>query len=154
MTFAKKISKLIPVMFVFLCISTPAMAVDNGNTSNTDGLDVWGIQKSDMKSSDYANVDLLTKLYSGITPLRNVSLLGIAVSFGLALVCTLVGIFLLVAMAGYGAAHPNHKRGFEIITASKTKIVALGSVFGLALFIVVMMFFVLIIFSRLNLFVS
>lgn len=123
---------------------------DKSDSSDADNMDVWGIQQSDMDFSGYVNMNLLGGIYSGITPLRNLSLISVAVSFGLALTFTIVGIFLLVLVAGYGAAHPNIKRGMEYITGSRSKIIALGGVFFLGLFMIILMFFFLYVFSRLS----
>lgn len=78
------------------------------------------------------------------------SIISIALAMGLALTFVFVGIFLLVMKAGYGAAHPNITKGWEYLSSSRGKIVALAGVFVLALFSIVTIFFALFVFSKIS----
>jgi hypothetical protein len=169
----KKIPILIGLILLISCFMPLAMAaqgdiipanksVDSSSekrdtvekkTSSSD-VDVWGIQQSDMKASDLVNIDKLTGIALGIVPLRNLSLISIAIAFILAFTSLIVGILLCAALAGYGAILPNVNESLRIITGSRSKILALGSVFFLSLFMIIMTFFFLVIFSKLDWFVA
>ncbi|MDD5536639.1 MAG: hypothetical protein PHS36_05630 [Candidatus Cloacimonetes bacterium] len=123
-------------------------SIEEKNSSNDD--DYWGIKKSDMDYTSYANIKELGGIYSGITPFRNMSMISIAISLGLALTFVLVGIFLLVMVAGYGAGHPNVEKGWKYLNSARGKIIALGGIFVLALFIIITIFFSLYVFSRIS----
>lgn len=128
---------------------------ENSNTSSdTNNIDVWGLQQSDMARVNYADISLLTRIYSGITPLRNVSLLGIAIAFGLSLTSILGGGFLLVFIAVLGGMHPNIKKGMLWISGARGRLLGIFGVFFLALFMIVLTFFFLAIFNKLSLFVA
>lgn len=123
-------------------------SIEEKNSSNDD--DYWGIKKSDMDYTSYANIKELGGIYSGITPFRNMSMISIAISLGLALTFVLVGIFLLVMVAGYGAGHPSVEKGWKYLNSARGKIIALGGIFVLALFIIITIFFSLYVFSRIS----
>lgn len=127
---------------------------DSGDSSDTDDIDVWGIQQSDVSITNYADLGFLGRIYSGVTPLRNVSLLGIAVSFGLSLTAILVGAFILVFLAGIGGIHPNTKRGMDLIHGARGRLLGIFGVFFLALFMIILAFFIMSIFQKLSLFVA
>lgn len=122
----------------------------NEYVKETSDDDYWGIKKSDMDYTSYANIKELGGIYSGITPFRNMSMISIAISLGLALTFVLVGIFLLVMVAGYGAGHPNVEKGWKYLNSARGKIIALGGIFVLALFIIITIFFSLYVFSRIS----
>lgn len=124
------------------------------DSSNSDEIDVWGIQQSDMSGANYADLGLLTRIYSGITPLRNISLLGIAIAFGLSFTSVLAAAFILVFLAAVGGLHPNVKKGMGLITGSRGRLLGVFGVFFLALFMIVLTFFFLAIFNKLSLFVA
>jgi len=127
---------------------------DDSDSSDSDNIDVWGIQLSDISGTNYADLGFLTRLYSGITPLRNVSLLGIAIAFGLSLSSILAGAFLLVFLGVIGGVHPNTTRGMKLIESSRGRLLGIFSVFFLALFLIVLTFFFLAVFQKLSLFVA
>jgi len=110
--------------------------------------DVWGIKQSDESWSDLANVNTLGGVYMGFTPFRNMSLISIAIVGGLALTFVLVGILGLLMFAGIGAAHPNVEKGWKLIRGAQGKIVAIGIVFALAFFMIILVFFTLTIFGK------
>lgn len=110
--------------------------------------DVWGIKKSDEGFADLADTNNLGGVYMGVTPLRNMSLLSVSVSAGLAITFVLVGILLLLMLGGVGAANPNIKKGWELLHGVQGKLVALGLVFVLALFMIIIVFFSLTIFGK------
>lgn len=133
--------------------SDSASSSSSDDNSKVNGLDIWGINTDNsMNTSDYANVNLITSIYSGIVPLRNLSLVAIAISFGLALTSEFVAIFLLVVISAYGAAHPNSNKGMKLISDARTKLIGVGGIFFIGLFMIILTFFFLIIFSKLSLF--
>jgi hypothetical protein len=116
------------------------------NSSDID--DVWGIQQSNSGFSDLANINKLGSVYMGMTPFRNMSIISIAIAIGLAITFVIVGIFILLGLAGVGAAHPNIKKGWDLIRGAQGKIAAIGIVFALALFIIIVVFFSITIFGK------
>lgn len=110
--------------------------------------DVWGIKQSDAGFEDLANMKTIGGVYMGVTPFKNMSLISISISAGLAITFVLVGIFILVMLAGVGGAHPNVDKGWKMLRGAQGKIVALGIVVSLALFIIILIFFTLTIFGK------
>lgn len=110
--------------------------------------DVWGIKQSDAGFGDLANINTLGGVYMGMTPFKNMSLISISVAAGLALTFVLVGLFILLGLAGVGAGHPNVKKGWDLIRGAQGKIVAIGVVVALALFIIIVIFFSITIFGK------
>lgn len=110
--------------------------------------DVWGIKKSDEGWSDLVDINSLGGVYMGITPFRNASLISISIMGGSALTFIIVGIFGLLIWAGIGAAHPNIKKGWDMIRGAQGKIAAIGVVFALAFFMIILIFFTLSIFGK------
>lgn len=134
---------------------------DNSDSSSNDtksdnagNIDVWGIQQNSMSLTNYADLVFLGRIYSGITPLRNVSILGVAVSFGLSFTVILAGAFILVFLAGVGGIHPNTKRGMDMISGARGRLLAIFGVFFLALLLIVLTFFFLAVFQKISLFVA
>jgi len=119
--------------------------------SSSGELDIWGIQDSDLDFSDMADVKTMGNVYTGIVPLRNMSFLVVAISGGLAITAVLVGIFILMMLAGYGAAHPNIEKGWKYLHGSQGKIVAVAGCFVLGLFMITLVFFSLYVFSQISL---
>lgn len=109
---------------------------------------IWGIKQSDAGFADLANINTLGGVYMGVTPLKNMSLLSVSVSAGLAITFILVGILLLLMLGGVGAANPNIKKGWDLLRGVQGKLVALGLVFVLALFMIIIVFFSLTIFGK------
>jgi len=167
------IKRIFAICFVLALITMPAVMAATGEdgvtikkadgSNTTDGItknddddskmsddDVWGIKQSDMDFSDLANIKTLGGVYTGITPLRNMSLISVAVAAGLAITAVLVGIFILMMLGGYGAAHPNIEKGWKYIRSSQGKMVAVGGIFVLALFMITIVFFSLYVFSRIE----
>jgi hypothetical protein len=120
----------------------------NSETGSSDINGVWGIQQSDAGWSDLVNINTLGGVYMGFTPFRNMSLISISIAGGLALTFLIVGIFGLLIWAGIGAAHPNIRRGRDMIRGAQGKIVALGIIFALAFFMIIVIFFTLSIFGK------
>lgn len=116
------------------------------STSSED--EVWGIKQSGASFSDLANINTLGGVYMGMTPFKNMSLISISVAAGLALTFVIVGIFVLLGLAGVGAGHPNVKKGWELLRGAQGKIAAIGLVFALALFIIIVIFFSITIFGK------
>jgi len=168
-----KVRQIIILLCLFAYLMMPAMAAtgedgvtikkaDGSNT--TDGItkndddddsktsddDVWGIKQSDMDFSDIANIKTLGGVYLGITPLKNMSLLSVSVAAGLAITAVLVGIFILLMIGGYGAANPNIEKGWKYLRGAQGKIIAVGGIFILALFMITIVFFSLYIFSKIE----
>jgi len=123
---------------------------DDDDDSKTSDDDVWGIKQSDMDFSDIANIKTLGGVYLGITPLKNMSLLSVSVAAGLAITAVLVGIFILLMIGGYGAANPNIEKGWKYLRGAQGKIIAVGGIFILALFMITIVFFSLYIFSKIE----
>jgi hypothetical protein len=124
-------------------------ATNNDNKkSESDIDDVWGIQQSNAGFSDLANINTLGGVYMGMTPFRNMSIISISIAAGLALTFVLVGIFILLMLAGFGAGHPNVKKGWDLLRGAQGKIAAIGLVFALALFIIIVIFFSITIFGK------
>lgn len=169
------LKQILVLVCIFVYLSVPAMAAPTGEegvkiipkngTSTTDGiqkvdsnkdssksddLDIWGIQNSDMDFSDIADIGVMGRVYTGITPLRNASFISVSISGGLAITAVIVGIFLVVLVAGYGMGHPNIKKGWEYLHGAQGKLVAIGGIFVLALFMITIVFFSLYIFSQIN----
>jgi hypothetical protein len=115
-------------------------------TSSED--EVWGIKQSGASFSDLANINTLGGVYMGMTPFKNMSLISISVAAGLALTFVIVGIFVLLGLAGVGAGHPNVKKGWDLLRGAQGKIAAIGLVFALALFIIIVIFFSITIFGK------
>jgi hypothetical protein len=121
---------------------------DDDKKSESDIDNVWGIQQSDAGWTSLVNINTLGGVYMGFTPFRNMSLISIAIAGGLALTFLIVGIFGLLIWAGLGAAHPNIRRGWDMIRGAQGKIVALGIIFALAFFMIIVIFFTLSIFGK------
>jgi len=122
---------------------------DREEEDDSDGIgDVWGIKQSDDSLADLANINTIGGVYMGFTPFRNMSLISISISAGLALTFVICGIFLLLMLAGIGAGNPNVKKGWELIRGAQGKIVGVGLVFALALFMIILVFFSLTIFGK------
>lgn len=117
-------------------------------SGSSDVGDVWGIQQSDAGFETLADMKTLGGVYMGMTPFKNMSIISIAISSGLALTFLIVGIFILIMLAGFGAAHPNAKKGWDLLRGAQGKIAALGLVFALALFVIIVIFFTLTIFGK------
>jgi hypothetical protein len=130
--------------------NTNQISNDNNkkSESGSSGDDVWGIKQSDAGFDSLANINTLGGVYMGMTPFRNMSLISISVSAGLALTFVIVGIFILLMLAGFGAGHPNVKKGWELLRGAQGKIAAIGLVFALALFVIIIIFFSLTIFGK------
>ena len=126
---------------------------DDSDSSDSDGIDVWGIQQSDISVTNYADLGFLGRIYSGVTPLRNVSFLGIAVAFGLALTSVIGGAFVLSFIAGIGGLHPNTKKGMDMIHGARGRLFGIFGVFFIALFLIVLTFFFIAVFQKISLFV-
>ena len=167
------IKRIFAICFVLALITMPAVMAATGEdgvtikkadgSNTTDGItknddddsktsddDVWGIKQSDMDFSDIANIKTLGGVYLGITPLKNMSLLSVSVAAGLAITAVLVGIFILLMIGGYGAANPNIEKGWKYLRGAQGKIIAVGGIFILALFMITIVFFSLYIFSKIE----
>lgn len=125
------------------------VSTEKEEEKNTESdTDVWGIQQSDMGFESLVNLKTLGNVYMGITPFRNMSIISISISAGLALTFVIVGIFILLMLAGVGAGHPNVTKGWNLLRGAQGKIAAVGLIFGLALFIIIVVFFTLTIFGK------
>lgn len=129
--------------------TSPAKDTDKEESEDSeDSGDVWGIKQSDAGFESLVNLKTLGGVYMGITPFKNMSLISIAVSGGLAITFLIVGIFILLMLAGVGAGHPNAEKGWKLLRGSQGKIAAIGLVFALALFVIITLFFTLTIFGK------
>jgi hypothetical protein len=134
-------------------VSTATESNGDSNTGSSD-LDVWGIQQSNVDPTKIVDTTYLMQLAWGIVPLRNISLLGVAIAFMLALCSTVIGVFLLIALAGYYASHTNAKKSMDGLKHVQSKLVLVIGIFGMGLFFIVMVFFFLYVFSKIQLFVK
>lgn len=110
--------------------------------------DVWGIKQSDAGFDSLVNINTLGGVYMGFTPFRNMSIITISILGGLAITFVVGGILGLLAWAGVGAAHPNIKKGWDMIRGAQGKIAAIGIVFAMAFFMIILVFFTLTIFGK------
>ena len=134
--------------------TSSAKDTESDDSDDSDSGDVWGIKQSDLGFDSLANINTLGGVYMGITPFRNMSLISISVSAGLAITFVIVGIFILLMLAGVGAGHPNVKKGWDLLRGAQGKIAAIGLVFALALFVIILVFFTITIFGKIIILMS